>query len=95
MSKTPEEILEDNGYSIEDLKEEETILFRNPDYSSAICGMSDDYRAIYNYDRMLDFLVVTEQMSYEDAADFVSYDTIRSLSYCTGKKPIIMFPLIE
>ena len=36
--KTPEEILEENGYSIEELEESETILFRNPDFSTAIVG---------------------------------------------------------
>ena len=93
--KTPEEILEENGYSIEDLQEEETILFRDPDYSTAICGVSDDFRVIYDYERMLEFLVETEDMSYEDAADFVSYDTLRFLGYIDGKRPIIMFPFIE
>lgn len=93
--QTPEEILEDNGYSIEELQEEGTILFRNPDYSSAICGISYDSEVIYDYYKMIDYLMDTENMSYEDAADFVSYDTIRSLSYRSCKKPIIMFPLID
>ena len=93
--KTPEEILEDNGYSIEDLKNEGTILFRNPDFRFAMIGMSDDYRVVYDYEKMLEFLVETEDMSYEDAADFVSYDTIKSLNYKSGNKPIVMYPLIN
>ena len=93
--QTPEEILENNGYSIEDLEEEGTILFRNPDYTTAIVGVSDDYRVIYDYNKMLDYLVEYEKMNYEEAADNVSYDTIRSLSYIDGKKPIVMFSLIE
>lgn len=91
--KTPEEILEDSGYSIEDLQEAETILFRNPDYSTAICGISDDYKVIYDYEKMLDYLVENEDMSYEEAADFISYDTLRALNYMPGNRPIVMYPL--
>ena len=93
--KTPEEILEDSGYSIEDLQSEETILFRDPDYSSAIVGISDDYRVIYDYDKMLEYLMTYEEMNEEEAADYLSYNTIRSLSYISGTKPIIMYPLID
>lgn len=91
---TPEQILEDNGYYIKDLQEEGTIILRNPDFTSAIVGVSEDYRIIYDYNKMLDFLVETEDMSYEDAADFVSYDTIRTINYITGNRPIIMYPFI-
>ena len=93
--KTPEEILEDNGYSIEDLEAEETILFRDPDYSTAICGMSHDGRVVYDYDKMLDYLVQYEEMDYDEAADFVSYDTLRALNYISGNKPIVMYPLLD
>ena len=89
--KTPEEILESYGYSIEDLNDEETILFRNPDYSTAIVGVSSDYKVIYDYNKMLDYLNQYEGMEYEDAADFISYDTMRALNYIIGNKPIIMF----
>lgn len=88
---TPEQILEDNGYSIEDLKEEETLLFRDPDYHTAIIGISHDGRVIYDYDKMLDYLVQFEDMNYEEAADNISYNTIRSLTYIDGNKPIIMY----
>mgnify|MGYP003291032837 CR=1 FL=1 len=93
--KTPEEILEDSGYSIEDLEEAETILFRDPDYSTAICGVSDDYRVIYDYDKMLEYLMTYEEMDEAEAADWLSYNTIRSLNYISGNKPIIMYPIMD
>lgn len=49
--KTPEEILEDNGYNIDDLEAEETILFRNPDFSTAIIGVDDNNRVVYDYEK--------------------------------------------
>ena len=91
----PEEILEDNGYSIEDLKEEQIILFRNPDFSTAIIGVSENNRIIYNYNKMVEYLIENEDMSYEDATDYVSCDTIKALNYMSGNKPIVMYPLIN
>lgn len=93
--KTPEQILENNGYSIEDLKQEETILFRNPDFTDAICGVTHDNRVAYDYYKMLDYLVMYEDMTYEDAADFVSYDTLKALNYIPGNTPIIIFPFVD
>ena len=92
--KTPEEILEDNGYSIIDLQESKTILFRNPDYSTAIVGVSEDNKIIYDYNKMIDYLIEYDNMSYEDAIDFINYDTIKSLGYISDNKPIIMYTLI-
>lgn len=92
--RSPEEMLEENGYDIDDLNEAGTILFRNPDYSSAIVGVSYDYRVIYDYELMVEYLIEIEGMTEEEAADFVSYDTLRSLGYIGEPlKPIVMFPL--
>ena len=93
--RTPEEILEDNGYSIEDLEAEETILFRDPDFSSAIIGVDTNNRVVYDYEKMLEHLVKYEEMTYEEAADYVCYNTLRALDYIPGNKPIVMFPLID
>ena len=43
---TNSEMLRDMGY-------EDFILFDNPDFDSAIVGISDDNRVIYDYDKMV------------------------------------------
>ena len=50
--------------SQEDLKQmlikqgyEETILFENPDYSTAFIGISQDDRAVYDYEEMVKHLI--------------------------------------
>lgn len=80
-----------NREILEDLDYEELIVFENPDYDDAIIGVSHDDRVIYDYDKMIDHLVSKENMTVEDAADFISYDTIRSLSYRGEDAPIVMF----
>lgn len=83
---TNREILCNVGY-------EDSVIFENPDYDSAIIGISEDNRIIYDYDKMIDFLVIKDNMSIKETADFISYNTIRSLPYIENS-PIIMYPLI-
>ena len=82
-----------NREVLSDLDYENLIVFENPDYDSAIVGVSYDDRVIYDYDKMIDYLVDKEHMSVEDAADFIFYNTIRALSYTSGDTPIVMFPI--
>ena len=83
---TNREIL--NGVDYENL-----IIFENPDYDEAIIGVSHDDRVIYDYDKMIEHLIKHDNMSIEEAADFISYDSIRSLSYVGPEAPIVMFGL--
>lgn len=82
------EILADFGY-------EDAIIFENPDYDSAIIGISDDNRVIYDYDKMVEYLVDVEGMDAIDAADFIGYNTVRALPYAGELGPIIMYGLPE
>lgn len=90
--RTVDQIIEDNGYDLEDC---EIIVFRNPDYTTALIGISDDNCAIYDYEKMIDYLTRYEDMDEEEAADFISYNTIRSLSYISGNKPIVLYPFYD
>lgn len=85
---TNREILCDMGY-------EESIIFENPDYDSAIVGVSDNGEVIYDFDKMVQHLVEHENMTEEEAADFICYNTIRSLPYVGEGAPIIMYSLWE
>ena len=84
----PEEILEENGYDIEMLTEEETILYRNPDFADAIIGISDDYHVIYDYELMVESLMKNEGWTYEESVEWIDYNTLRVYSV-EGKMPII------
>ena len=65
--KTPEDILVDKGYG-------DVIVFRNPDYTDALVGLTSKYNAVYDYDLMIEWLVTHENMDFEEAADFISYN---------------------
>lgn len=82
-----------NRELLEDMDYEGLIVFENPDYDDAIIGVSHNDRVVYDYDKMLEHLMSHEDMTVEEAADFISYDTIRSLSYRGPEAPIVMFGL--
>ena len=71
----------------------DTIILENPSYETAIVGISENEELIYDYDLMVEYLVNTEKMTYEEADDFISYNTLRTIPYMHGKRPIIMYHL--
>lgn len=81
---TNREILCDLGY-------DDTVIFENPDYDSAIVGISDDNRVIYDYNKMIDHLMSCDDMTEMDAVDFIDYNTVRALPYAGEYGPIIMY----
>lgn len=82
---TARELIEDYGY-------EDVIIYDNPSYDDAFVGVTDDNRAVYDYDKMVDWLVDKEGMDYDEAADFISYNS--SFSYGEGY-PIILNVLVD
>ena len=79
-------ILCDAGY-------EEAVLFECPDYDSAIIGVSEDGRAVYDYEKMVQQLQEDEVISREEAIDFIEYNTIRGMDYI--KNPPIIIHRLE
>lgn len=75
-----------------DMGYEDAIVFDNPDYDSAIVGVSTNGQVIYDFDLMVEELVRTDNMSPEDAVDFICYNTIRALDYMESG-PIVMYRL--
>lgn len=64
------------------------LLFDNPAYDMSIIGISEDgNHIIYEYNKMIRELMEEDGMSEEEAADFISYNTIRSLEYESYRNP--------
>lgn len=74
-----------------DLGLEESIVFEDPDYQDAIVGYDVvSKRVVYSCDKMIECLMTNDNMSYDEAADFIEYNTIRALPYMGDKSPIII-----
>ena len=74
---------------------ENFLIFENPDYDSAIIGITENNQAVYDYEKMIEHLMQEDDMDYEEAVDFISYNTIRSLPYAGEGAPIIMYSIGE
>jgi hypothetical protein len=71
--------------------DEDALVFDNPAYDDSIIGTTFDGRAIYDVDKMTEELAADDGISLEEAADFISYNAIRSLPYAGEKAPIVVY----
>ena len=62
-------------------------------YDNSIVGVTTDGRVVYDYDKMVEELMQDQEWSYEDAAEWIDYNTIRSLPYFGHSTPIIMYKM--
>lgn len=81
-----EEKLMDAGY-------EGVKYLVNESYDDALIGVSEDGRAIYDFDKMVEWLVNEYGWSDMEAIEWIEYNTIRALPYFGEGAPIIMYPL--
>lgn len=86
--KSAEQMLLDEGY--EDVK-----YLVNYSYDDALIGVTTDNRAVYDYDKMVEWLMRVEGISSIEAMDWIDYNTIRALPYMGEDAPIVMRPLME
>lgn len=82
--RSAEDILLDNGF-------EDVVIYNNYSYDTALIGVSSDNVAIYDYEKMVEYLMVYEGFSREDAVEWIDYNTMGA--YIGDATPIIMFPL--
>ena len=74
---------------------EDTIIFENPAYDSAFVGLTEDGNAVYNYELMAAELVKEDGMTWEEAYEFIDYNTIRALPYMGDRAPVVLYPFEE
>ena len=86
--KDAEEKLLENGY-------EDIIVFKCESYDDALIGVSHDNRAIYSYEKMVDWLCNRDGMTREEAMEWIDYNTIRAIPYFGEKAPIVMYDLMN
>lgn len=67
--------IEEEGY-------EDVVIFDNPSYNNAFIGITTDFRAVYDYDKMIDCLL--EEYPFwdeQEAIDYIEYNSIRATEY--------------
>ena len=70
---------------------EDVVIFVGATYDSAFLGVTEDNRAVYNFDLMVDWLIRTNGWTQEDAIEWIDYNVIRALPYRGDRAPIIVY----
>ena len=72
---------------------EDVIVFDQCSYEDALIGVTEDGRAVYDYRKMVAWLVEQDGMTEEEAEEWIAYNTIGALPSAGSKGPIIMYPI--
>ena len=72
---------------------DDVLLFDNPSYDDALIGVTEDGRAVYDFDKMVTWLVENDGMDDLEAVEWIEYNAIRALPYEGDRAPIILYPL--
>lgn len=67
----------------------EIIFLENPNFDKSIIGISEDGKLIYVYENMIYEFMEDNKCTYEEAVEFIEYNTIRALYYIPNH-PIIL-----
>lgn len=73
--------LEENGYSEKPGWSE---------FAKAIIGVTTDDRLVYSYERITECLMETDEISEEDAIEYIDYNIVGSLNPNIEESPIII-----
>lgn len=73
--------LEENGYSEKPGWSE---------FAKAIIGVTTDDRLVYSYERITECLMETDEISEEDAIEYIDYNIVGSLNPHIEESPIII-----
>lgn len=81
---TAEEKLQEAGW-------DDVVILKDYSYDDALVGVTEDGRAVYDYGKMVLWLMEKEGMTEDEAIEWVEYNTLRALPYFGPDAPIVMY----
>ena len=66
------------------------VVFDNPSFDNSIIGISVDGEVVYSLSKMIEELSNDDNISLDDAYEFIDYNTIRLLPYIGQYRPVIV-----
>ena len=88
--------MEERRELLNELGLEDSIVFENPSYDKAIIGYDvTERRVIYDYELMVECLMEQDGMTYDEAVEFIEYNTIRAIPYAGSNAPIVMHGITD
>ena len=88
--------------TLEDIKQqllefgyEDSVVLEDPSYETAVIGVDCYERVVYDYDKMVQYLMDKDGMTQEESMEFIDYNTVRALPYMGDRAPIIIYNIFE
>jgi len=69
---------------------EDAIVFDNPSFDNSIIGMTTDGCVIYSMNLMIKELAEEDNISEEEAYEFIDYNTLRAMPYAGEYAPVVL-----
>jgi hypothetical protein len=70
----------------------DAVILDNPSFDNSIIGIATCGAIVYSLDKMIEELAGEDNISSEEALDFIEYNTLRALGYMSheGLAPIVV-----
>lgn len=72
---------------------ENAVVLEAPDFIEAVTGVTECGKVVYSYSAMIGSLMSQDEMTYEEAIEFLDFNTIRALPYMGENAPVIMYDI--
>lgn len=76
---------------IRELLPQTAVVFENASYDNSIIGVTFDGRAIYSYTRMVEEFMEDNECNYEEAEEWIDYNTLGSSPPYPLQRPLIVY----
>ena len=70
-----------------------TIVLEPEYFDNAIIGINEEGQLIYSYEKLIDAYMEGEKCEYEEAMEWIDYNTLRAIPYMGEKQPIVSMPI--
>lgn len=71
-----------------------TFLINHP-YTSAIIGVTHDDRIVYEYDKMIEYLMDREGWTDSEAIEWIETNVIPAIPFMNPNQPVILYRFEE
>lgn len=65
------------------------------EYEDALIGVSTNYQAVYEYEKIVEILMNRDEMTEEEAIDWVEYNVLRAIPYMGENPPVVIHRIEE
>lgn len=75
--------------------EQEIKILDGPAYDKSIIGITSSGVLVYDYESMVEEFMEDNNCSYDEAMEFVDYNTMRALPYFGEGTPIVIIDTLD